>query len=143
MAGERILVVDDNPDLLKMVALCLREAPEKYLVTCTNSGDDAIARLALDGHYDLVILDIRLPGKRDGNAVLDQMGMQPPVIVHTGSDEADIRHVGTKVRAVLRKPYELPVLLDAVRRAIRPPGATPTQTPLPPPATEERKDCCP
>ena len=67
--GERILVVDDEPDIVALVTYHLVKAG--YRVSTANSGPDAL-RLAQQDHPALVVLDLMLPGM-SGFEVIDQM----------------------------------------------------------------------
>ncbi len=57
--GKRILVVEDNPDNMKLVTWILED--EGYDVTPAYSGEDCLT-LASDQEFDLVLMDISLPG---------------------------------------------------------------------------------
>ena len=69
----RILVVEDNPDLADLVTLNLRD--EGYAVENIGDGSLALAKLQAEP-YDLVILDLMLPGMDGLMAV--QSAPQPP-----------------------------------------------------------------
>ena len=59
MAKERILVVDDEEDILELVRFNL--AKEGYPVSCTTSGEETL-KIARKEHPDLIVLDLMLPG---------------------------------------------------------------------------------
>ena len=59
MAKERILVVDDEEDILELVRFNL--AREGYVLVCTTSGEKAL-EIARKEHPDLLVLDLMLPG---------------------------------------------------------------------------------
>lgn len=65
MSG-RLLVVDDEPDVSRMAELILERAG--YRVDVVSSGHEALARVEAS-HYDLILLDINMPGM-DGWEVL-------------------------------------------------------------------------
>jgi len=67
--GERILVVDDEPDIVALVVYHLAKA--KYKVSSATSGSDALA-LAKRERPALVVLDLMLPGM-SGFDVLEQL----------------------------------------------------------------------
>ena len=56
---KRILLIDDDVDLQKLVAEGLRR--EKFVVVSAQTGEEGL-RLAYDQHPDLIILDLMLPG---------------------------------------------------------------------------------
>ncbi len=64
--GEKILVVDDEPRVVRLVSQVLQAVG--YQVVAAANGEPAIERVALE-QPDLVLLDIRLPGALDGYAV--------------------------------------------------------------------------
>ncbi len=83
---ERILIIDDQPDALRLLAYLLDEHGD-FRVFTAQSGDEGI-RMVAQRRPDLVILDLRMPGK-DGFAVLDELRDNPetaniPVLVVTG-----------------------------------------------------------
>src|SRR5258706_14699626 len=59
MARERVLVVDDEPDILELVHYNLTK--ELYDVTCVESGEDALLQVRRHPP-DIVVLDLMLPG---------------------------------------------------------------------------------
>jgi DNA-binding response OmpR family regulator len=119
-AGKRILIVDDEPKIRSFVGRALAAAG--YSVGFADSGADGL-RQALDSHYDLVILDMVMPGV-DGQDVLDGMlRARPDQAVIMLSCVAD---VSTKVTCLehgaqdyLTKPFSLAELLARVRLRLR------------------------
>jgi DNA-binding NarL/FixJ family response regulator len=113
----RLLVVDDEPNLLK--ALSARLRAEGYEVTTARSGHEAILELAAR-NPDLIISDIRMPGM-DGYALVRHLrsvqGMELlPVIFLSAKDQAADRIAGFRagVDAYLTKPFEPEELLAMV-----------------------------
>jgi DNA-binding NtrC family response regulator len=114
----RLLVVEDEGELRDILVHGLTR--RGYIVAAAADGDSAVAILA-DQEFDVVLLDLRMPG-RDGIQVLQQMrgeGHDAEVIIVTG--HADI---GTAVEALklhafdyLTKPFQMPELLQVVGRA--------------------------
>src|SRR6476469_41671 len=81
----RILLVEDNRQLAEWLARTLENA--RYAVECSFDGRDANFRLQTQS-YDLVILDLGLPGM-DGHDVLQlerQRGTNVPILVLTASN---------------------------------------------------------
>ncbi|MHB9036344.1 MAG: response regulator [Armatimonadota bacterium] len=122
MAKERILVVDDEEDILKLVDYNL--AKESYRVSAVTSGEKAIieARASVP---DLIILDLMLPGV-DGLDVCRILRADPvtrviPIIMLTAKgDEADIV-TGLELGAddYITKPFSPRILLARVKAVLR------------------------
>lgn len=116
----RLLIVEDEPLIARFLARGLRS--EGYTVVVAGDGERAIDRLA-GGGWDLVILDLMLPGQ-DGFEVLREISGQrlgAPVLVLSAR-----RAVETKVAALdagasdyLAKPFALDELLARVRALLR------------------------
>ena len=81
----RILIVEDEPDLLRALAQALRE--EGYAVDTATDGDDALFK-AENWEYDTIVLDIMLP-KLDGWEVLRRLRKtkKTPVLMLTARDQ--------------------------------------------------------
>lgn len=121
MSERRVLVVDDDEDMILLLTRLLQKAG--YTVVTASDAAEAVIQ-AQKERLDLIVLDILMP-EGGGFAVLDRLATSAetravPIIVLTGSDEPAIeawaRAAG--VRHFLRKPVESAVLLDAVRAAI-------------------------
>ncbi|HAS81600.1 MAG TPA: DNA-binding response regulator [Verrucomicrobia bacterium] len=121
MAGERILVIEDEADIQELIRFNLEK--ENYKVSCHPSGEAGL-KAALAAPPDLVLLDLMLPGM-DGLSVCrrlraDDKTRDVPVIMLTAkSAEADIV-AGLELGAddYITKPFSPRVLLARVR-AIR------------------------
>lgn len=132
MNGERrILLVEDEPSLV--LTMSDRLLSEGYQVETAGDGDTALAR-ALAEPFDLVILDVMLPG-RDGFEVCRELrsrGGHVPVLMLTARSQVIDRVVGLKLGAddYLTKPFEMIELLARVeallRRSPAPSTAAPT-----------------
>ena len=116
--GERLLVVDDEPNLLRAVAAMLRA--EGYEVTTARSGRDALMHVA-KSVPDLVVSDIRMPGM-DGYQLARSLRDSPrtslvPIVFLTAKGETEDRVEGfrTGVDAYLTKPFEPEELLAVIR----------------------------
>jgi two-component system OmpR family response regulator len=115
----RILVVEDEPRLLRNLARALRE--EGYAVDTAEDGDTGL-QLALDYSFDAILLDVMLP-ILDGWQVLDRLRRKKPtpVLMLTAKDTPPDRVRGLDGGAddYLVKPFDLPELLARVRALIR------------------------
>lgn len=116
----RILIVEDEERIASFVAKGLRA--DGHLTTCVPDGPAGLDR-ALSGDFDLVVLDIGLPGM-NGFEILDRLrseGSDVPVIVLTARDS-----VGDTVSALeggaddyMPKPFRFAELLARVRLRLR------------------------
>lgn len=115
----RILVVEDEKDLNRIITKKLEK--EHYSVDSCFTGDDALDYLR-GADYDLVLLDIMLPGK-DGFEVMKHIrnSRLTPVIFLTARDSVDDRIKGLDSGAVdyVVKPFSLNELMARVRAATR------------------------
>lgn len=118
----RILVVDDEVELAEAVARGLRR--EGYAVDVANDGPEALSKALING-YDLVCLDITMPGT-DGREVCRtiraaSLEAQPRVLMLTARDSLDDRVAGLDDGAddYLVKPFAFPELLARVRSLLR------------------------
>src|ERR1700677_728304 len=116
----RVLVVEDEPDLLNVLTQSLRE--EGYAVDLATNGQDALYK-ASGGHYDAIVLDLMLP-VMDGWEVLRQLrkeGQTVPVLVLTARDAVHDRVSGLDLGAddYVKKPFELDELLARLRALVR------------------------
>jgi DNA-binding response OmpR family regulator len=125
----RLLVVDDEVDLADAVATGLRR--DGHAVDVAHDASGALDRLAVD-EYDLVLLDIAMPGSQDGldvcRAIRDgaAAGPMPRVLMLTARDEVDDRVVGLDAGAddYLVKPFAFKELSARVRTLLRRDPAT-------------------
>lgn len=116
----RILLVEDEPSAATMLAKGLRE--EAYAVDVAADGETAQSQ-AFVNDYDLIILDIVLPGK-DGFTVcreLRKSGLTVPVLMLTARDAVEDRVEGLDSGAddYLPKPFDFDELLARVRALLR------------------------
>ena len=115
--SKRLLVVDDEPNLLRAVAACLKA--ENYEVSTARSGHEALMQLA-ESVPDLIISDIRMPGM-DGYKLARQLRGSPrtalvPIVFLTAKDETADRIEGFRagIDAYLTKPFEADELIAVV-----------------------------
>lgn len=116
----RILVVEDTEDVGEAIAARLERMG--HGVDWLKTGPDAEAALGVQG-YDLVVLDVMLPGK-DGIAVLDGMrgrGLATPVLMLTARSRVDDRVSALDVGAddYLTKPFDFREFEARVRALLR------------------------
>jgi two-component system, OmpR family, copper resistance phosphate regulon response regulator CusR len=116
----RILIAEDEPKTATYLRKGVSESG--YVVDCAGTGEDAL-HLALTGDYDLLILDVMLPG-RDGWSVLAELrkqGKQTPVLFLTARDSVTDRVKGLQLGAddYLVKPFAFSELLARMRSVLR------------------------
>ncbi|MGA2404600.1 MAG: response regulator transcription factor [Syntrophobacteraceae bacterium] len=117
----RLLVIDDDQGFCEMIADYLK--PQGFEVTSTHDGREGLERvLAPEGRYDLILLDMMLPGM-NGLEVLQQIRcrLNTPVIILTGLSHGTARIVGLETGAddFLAKPCNPRELLARVRAILR------------------------
>ncbi|MEX2274363.1 MAG: response regulator [Actinomycetota bacterium] len=115
----RILIVDDEPDVLMLCRVNLEHAGHE-VAECEN-GTDALARAA-EWLPDLIVLDVMLPG-RDGFAVLAELRERPatrdvPVVMLTAKvqREDQIRGWSAGANGYLTKPFSPIDLSEAIEQ---------------------------
>jgi two-component system OmpR family response regulator len=115
----RILVVEDEPRLVRSLAKALRE--QGYAVDTAEAGDDGLFK-AESYDYDAIVLDIMLP-RLDGWEVLARLRTrkQTPVLMLTARDTSldRVRGLDSGADDYLVKPFDLPELLARLRALIR------------------------
>ena len=115
MPRERVLVVEDYQQLRELMQTVLQEKGG-YAVRTANNGDVA-ERAILDQPFDLVVLDIGLPGKLSGMDVakLVRARLHCPILFISGRDpSADCPHCVEPGDRYLRKPFSMNALLVEV-----------------------------
>jgi len=124
MARPVVLAVDDDPGLLRMLALVFaEEVPDVELRTASTARE--AERVALTWAPALILCDIRLPDD-DGRHLLARLRLRPgltgvPSVLMTGLDgtSRSLREEAAALHAVLlRKPFELTELIRIVGQAL-------------------------
>ena len=129
-AARKILAVDDDPDLLRLLTIRLKSAG--YDVTAVDSAEKALAQLSVARPH-LVVTDLRMSGM-DGMALFDAIHQtQPtlPVIILTAHGTIPDAVAATKrgVFGYLTKPFDAQALLEEVGRALAVGGAAGVEPP--------------
>lgn len=116
----RVLVVDDEPDLLKVVRLTLEAGG--YDVACAGSGEEALACVEENGLPHLAIIDIMMPGI-DGLELSRRLleSTDLPIILLTAVDEEQtmVRAIRELAEDYITKPFLPAELLARVERVLR------------------------
>ncbi len=115
----RLLVVDDDADMLRLLSMRLNSAG--YRVSTAGSAEAALAQLDIE-RPQLVLSDVRLPG-RDGLALFDEIRQRHPslpVILLTahGTIPDAVEATARGVFTYLTKPYDSKELLDKIGQAL-------------------------
>ena len=116
----KILVIEDDPDISDLVSLHLRDLG--YLVEVTMDGDSGLQR-ALSGDFQLIILDLMLPGVNGleiCTKIRSGLSYTPILMLTAKSSEVD-RVVGLETGAddYLTKPFSIHELLARVKAIFR------------------------
>ena len=119
ISAESILIIDDDPSLLKLLSIRLRS--EGYEVSTATNVDTAICMI-LDNNFSVVLSDLRMPGK-DGLYLLDYVSQhQPslPVILITAHGSINEAVIATEKGALgfITKPIDHSKLKEALGNAI-------------------------
>jgi two-component system, OmpR family, response regulator RegX3 len=118
-AASRILVVDDELSVRESVGYALEQ--EGFQVTLAADGEEAEGQIS-DGNFDLLILDIMMPGKSGLDLCREVRAHSPvPIILLTAKDAEVDKVVGLEVGAddYVTKPFSVRELLGRVRAQLR------------------------
>jgi two-component system, cell cycle response regulator CpdR len=128
---KRILVVDDYPAMLTLIRAVL-EAYTDYSVQTTHDGTSAQTIICKNKPFDLILLDITLPGKPNGlelAPVIRQHSRACAIVYVTGRDlPAKLLDERPPYTGHLKKPFHIRDLLNEVERALRVVAAEPVNS---------------
>ncbi len=126
-----IMVIDDDPETLKMINMILNK--EGFLLTVTHSGKDGLA-LAKVSPPDLLLLDVMMPGM-DGYEVCREFRSDPnlahvPIMLFTAKNKPQDKHMGFQAGAddFLTKPTNPKELVDRVQMLLARSSVSPNKT---------------
>ena len=114
-----ILVVDDDDGIRSLVKKYLNE--NNYLVSTANSAEDATKKVKII-QFDLIILDIMMPGKSGLEFIQEnQKKLETPIILLTAKGETSERVEGLEIGAddYLAKPFEPKELILRIKNIIK------------------------
>jgi DNA-binding response OmpR family regulator len=116
----KVLFVEDEAKIANFVQAGLKE--QGFVVDYCDNGDEGYLR-ALDNEYDVIVLDIMVPGK-DGLWILKQLrrsGRNVPVILLTARNELDDRLEGLNLGAddYIAKPFFVEELAARIHAVVR------------------------
>lgn len=115
-----ILIVEDHPDLLEVMRLSLES--QKFIVETATNGDDAFTK-ARDNQYELILLDLTLPGKSGFEIITALRSLQvlTPILVVSGRTMVEDRIQALNLGAddYLIKDFSHQELIARVKSVIR------------------------
>ena len=117
MTAQRVLVVDDDPVVREMLCEYLRQIG--YEISVAGTAFEALGVMRAE-RPDAVLLDLNMPGPVGGAAVVDQIAIHVPVVILTGSGDAEIavRTLHAGAFDFLMKPVDLKRLGERIKSAI-------------------------
>lgn len=120
-AHKKVLIVDDDEDLTWGIAKNLINKNNSFEVQCVNSGDQAL-NLMKKKRYDLVVSDIRMPGRNGLQLILDIRKKYPKtkIIIMTGYGSQEIQEEADKRGSFfyIEKPFEIGYLKQLIYEAL-------------------------
>ena len=118
LAGKRCLVLDDELLIAVDIQQILEAAGAS--VVCVGSAEDALAALRSGPRFDIAVLDIVLGGAANNSlrVVAALAAQNTPFMFLTGMRGVDVHSAAFPKAVVVEKPYQPPLLIDAVMRAM-------------------------
>jgi DNA-binding NtrC family response regulator len=117
---ERILVVDDEPNMLRLLKTILMDKTG-YEVTTTNNPLE-VSKLLQEGHYDLVVTDLKMPlvDGIDLIGIVKNIDATMPIIVITayGTIETAEEAIQKGAYDFITKPFRKETILITIKRAL-------------------------
>ena len=119
--AEKILIVDDEPDMLRLLSMIIREKTS-YEVTTTNNPLEAL-EMAKKGGFDLLVADLKMPGL-NGIELLESVKRfdeDIPTIIITayGTVEAAVETMQKGAFDFMTKPFRKEQILFTIERALK------------------------
>src|SRR5680860_488884 len=116
----KVLIVDDQEANVTLLEQTLRRAGYASITSTTDPGE--VCGLHLKNHYDLILLDLQMPGT-DGFQVMERLKeVAPdgylPVLVVTGQPAHKLRALQAGAKDFIGKPFELAELLARVHNML-------------------------
>ena len=122
MKSFKILVVDDEPDIIEFISYNLKK--EGYDVRSAGDGIEAI-KVARDYHPDLILLDIMMP-RMDGLATCEQLRSMPEFhktlimfLTALGNEQSEIQGLNVGADDYIIKPIKPKLLLTRIKTLLR------------------------
>jgi len=119
MKDTRILVVDDDPDILEMTNCFFSRVG--FEVHCAGSGEEALCKIP-DSGFTLIITDFHMPGMNglELAAKIKEITPATPVILITGKPSQELIDLAKQagIKTVLHKPLHPETILNLVNETI-------------------------
>jgi DNA-binding response OmpR family regulator len=119
MAVIAVLIVDDDPRILKLTTTFLKRAG--FEVSCATCGEEAL-RLVRENTFSLIITDLHMPGMKGFELALKVREIVPemPIFMITGDDSGETRSLAreTGILKVFAKPLRFMEIMEMARRTI-------------------------
>lgn len=120
LAKTRLLLLDDDPSMQRLMATLLRRAGHK--VDVVSEAAQALEKLG-KYDYDALLLDIMTPTE-GGMTVIKYLKKAKPallkrVVLVTGSPDSVLKSVSSDVYGIVRKPFEANDLLNTIQKIVR------------------------
>ncbi|MBI5631709.1 MAG: response regulator transcription factor [Elusimicrobia bacterium] len=118
---KRILVADDDPDLLELLKMDL--GYQGYDILTATNGKEAL-QAALSGRLDLLILDVMMPyvdGYHVAYEVTNKLGAKaPPILIITSRDTNREKGIALMSGAneIIQKPFEMDALHEKISKIL-------------------------
>ncbi|MDQ7838114.1 MAG: response regulator [Thermodesulfobacteriota bacterium] len=118
---EKILIVDDEPDMLKLLEVIITDKTDYNVTTTSNPLE--VPGLIAGGDFDLVITDLRMPEK-DGMEIIEEAqksGLEIPFVVITayGTIESAVEAMKNGAFDYITKPFRKEHILLTIERVMR------------------------
>jgi DNA-binding NtrC family response regulator len=118
--AERLLVIDDEPNMLRLLKTILMDKTGYTVITTNNPLE--VQNLLLQEHFDLVITDLKMP-LVDGLDLIDiikKIDVHLPIIIITAYGTGEIAEEAVKKGAYdfIVKPFRKDAILIAIKRAL-------------------------
>lgn len=118
----KVIITDDDPSVRAALGNLL--ATEGYQVVLTASGDEALLRLLSDGPFDIMLLDLNMPGKSGWDTFERVTAFNPllPILIITARPDQQLLATAAGVSALAEKPLDLVKLLRTIRELVEEPA---------------------
>lgn len=118
----KVLVVDDNPDVLYVVKDCLESIDPEITVSCASSGEECLEKVESD-RPDIIFMDLMMPKLSGEETVFllkkDERFSSIPVVYLTGrTDEESRKKCLVNSVGFIEKPFDASVLVEKIREVL-------------------------